>query len=268
MGLRLSFGIGPLRASIPLTSGRRRRRKKSRSYHGSLSLPDGSSWDCHHQHRTAEAANECARKHARQVGMRIQQPSMPPPVGRRHQEYDLNRPLKDVWMHGTVGELIVRRRAGKQGVDHQAASGAASSIAKAGPRVPGLNGEPPQWWPRSGWGTVRDYAVSHDEYGRSKLAFKFVPDDGGEVVPIELMDTSLVVELGEYARGIMRDGNITLKVSAESMRRAEDTFQRINQMERAKRELMFADRSDIDGDCGWAWTSDYMLVKVAPGVVN
>ncbi len=37
MGLRLSFGVGPLRASIPLTS-RRRRRRKGRGSSGALLL--------------------------------------------------------------------------------------------------------------------------------------------------------------------------------------------------------------------------------------
>ena len=171
-------------------------------------------------------------------------------------------------MHGTVDELLARRRAGKQGVDRKVAIGEASHSAKNGPRVPGVNGVPPQWWPRSGWGTVRDYVVAHDQRGGTKAAFKFVPDDGSEAVSIELTDTSLLAVLGEYARGVMCYGNLTIKVPAESMRKAESAFQGINQLERSKRFMMFADRSDIDGDCGWAWTSDYMLVKVAPGVVT
>jgi hypothetical protein len=124
--------------------------------------------------------------------------------------------------------------------------------------------KPPQWWPRAGWGTVRGYRVENWD-GRVDLSFQFVPDDGSEPRLVKITDTVPPEELGEYTRGIMRWDDFTIKVSAEGMAEAEHTFQRINQMELSKRKIMFADRSDIDGDCGWAWTSDYTLVKVAPG---
>jgi hypothetical protein len=164
--------------------------------------------------------------------------------------------------------LLARRKAGKQKIQGvKPASDGQGVMVNDGSRVSSAGGTPPKWWPRSGWGTVRDYELTHGREG-IKIAFNFVPDDGGEAVPIVLTDASLITELGEYARGIMRGGNLTIKVSAEAMIRAEDTFQRINQMEPSKRILMFADRNDIDGDCGWAWTSDYRLVKVAPGIAE
>lgn len=128
--------------------------------------------------------------------------------------------------------------------------------------------KPPEWWPRAGWGTVRGYRIENRD-GRVNLAFYFVPDDGSKPRLVQITDTFPPEELGEYARCIMHgDDDLTIKVSAESVARAERTFQGINQMELSKRKIMFADRSDIDGDCGWAWTSDYTLVKVAPGLLD
>lgn len=76
-------------------------------------------------------------------------------------------------------------------------------------------------------------------------------------------------ELGEYARGVMRREDVTIKVSSASMAAAEhDIFQKINQLQLSDRKLMFANRNDIDEDCGWAWTSEYRLVKVAPGLLS
>lgn len=83
MGLRLSFGVGPLRASVPLTSRRRRRRRRSTSarrpaaqaYHAVVKLPDGSVYTCHHQHRTQQAATECAQKYQRSVAAGKPDPS-------------------------------------------------------------------------------------------------------------------------------------------------------------------------------------------------
>lgn len=75
MGLRLSFGAGPLRASIPLTGGHRRRsRPRGKVWHGSMTLPNGKKWKCLHNHRTEQAAIDCANKHQRMLG--------PAPVGR------------------------------------------------------------------------------------------------------------------------------------------------------------------------------------------
>jgi hypothetical protein len=70
MGLRLSFGFRPLRASVPLTPRRSRRRRSSRSraktYHGTTHLSNGSAYTCHHDHRTEQAAIDCAARHRRQ----------------------------------------------------------------------------------------------------------------------------------------------------------------------------------------------------------
>ena len=63
MGLRLSFGVGPLRASVPLTSSKPRSRRKT--YHGIAKFADGSEYRCHHQHQTEQAAIACAEKYRR-----------------------------------------------------------------------------------------------------------------------------------------------------------------------------------------------------------
>ena len=83
MGLRLRFGVGPLRASVPLTKRRRRRRKRRakrrassvpytssvryvpQRFRGVAPLPDGSVHTCHHQHITQQTAADCANRYLR-----------------------------------------------------------------------------------------------------------------------------------------------------------------------------------------------------------
>ena len=77
-----------------------------------------------------------------------------------------------------------------------------------------------------------------------------------------------MIEMGEYARGMVRGKGLTIKVSVQGMAKAERIFQELNQMELSKRKAMFANRSDIDGDAGWTWTSNFTLVKAAPGLLN
>jgi hypothetical protein len=128
--------------------------------------------------------------------------------------------------------------------------------------------KPLNWWPRAGWGTVRGYRIENSQNGRVNLSFYFIPDDGSEPQRVTLTNTAPMSELGEYARGVMQGDNFTVKVSSDSMAQAETFFQRINRMDLSKRKAMFADRSDIDSDAGWSWTSDYTLTKVAPGLLN
>lgn len=226
MGLRLSFGVGPLRASIPLTGRRRRRRRstararaRTPTFHGTVRLPDGSAYTCHHAHRTEQAAIECAAKYKRTIT-----PQAPTPT----------RPRKK---------------------------------ASMGPNDPGTQvSNSPRWWPRAGWGTVRGYRMKNRDNGNVDLSFKFVPDDGSEPRWIRITDTAPMNELGEYARGLMQGDHVTINVPPESMAEAEGIFQRINQMELSKRKSLFTNRSDLAGDCGWTWTSDYTVVKVAPGL--
>ncbi len=222
MGLRLRFGFGPLRVSVPLT-GRRRRRKrrttkrKVSTFHAEARLPDGSVFKCHHEHRTQQAAIECAAKYRRSIDAEAR-----------------------VSTHRPVG----------------------TSTPREAPQV----GKPQKWWPRAGWGTIRNYRVESAGGGRVNLSFTFVPDDGGQPQSFNITDTAPMREMGEYARGVVRGENITIKVSAQGMAEAERIFQRINQLELSKRRTMFADRSDIDGDAGWTWTPTYTLAKAAPGL--
>jgi hypothetical protein len=128
--------------------------------------------------------------------------------------------------------------------------------------------QPPQWQPRAGWGTVRGYQTRNKGNGRADLRFYFVPDDGGEPQFFELADIVPAAELGEYARGFMHNGSFDIKVSAETMAEVEQTFHQINGMDLAKRKKMFGGGNDLHADAGWAWTPDYHLVKVAPGLVQ
>ena len=63
MSVRLSFGKGPLRVSVPLTSSAGRPRGKT--WHAIAKFPDGSEYKCKHGHRTQEAAIACAAKYKR-----------------------------------------------------------------------------------------------------------------------------------------------------------------------------------------------------------
>src|SRR5580692_5295909 len=62
MGFRLSFGKGPLRVSVPLTSTPRSRGK---TWHAIAKFADGSEYKCHHNHQTEQAAIACAQKYKR-----------------------------------------------------------------------------------------------------------------------------------------------------------------------------------------------------------
>jgi hypothetical protein len=106
-------------------------------------------------------------------------------------------------------------------------------------------------------------------FGRNREGFRFywVPDDGSQPQLFELPGVP-ARELGEYARGIMQGDNFTIKVSADSMARVAETFQKINRMDLPDRRTMFANRSDLDGDAGWAWMPDYTLAVVAPGLLR
>jgi hypothetical protein len=124
------------------------------------------------------------------------------------------------------------------------------------------------WRPRPGWGTVRDYVeVARDE-GGIDISCKFIFDDGSGSQPIILHNASSLPELGEYARGILSGENLTIRVgAADGMSGAEGLFERINGLEPGERAHMFMEGSDLAEDCGWSWTTEYKLVKAAPGLV-
>jgi hypothetical protein len=125
------------------------------------------------------------------------------------------------------------------------------------------------WRPRPAWGTVRNYVeVANDEDG-TDIAFKFIFDDGSDSMPVILHNAVPIPDIGEFARGIkIGDNRLTIKVSAQAMIRAEETFQRLNAMAAGKRAFMFMDGGDIYQQCGWAWTPEYKLVKAAAGLIG
>jgi hypothetical protein len=135
----------------------------------------------------------------------------------------------------------------------------------AGPQA----AKPPQWSPRAGWGTIRGYQFQSTGNGRANLRFYFVPDDGSQPRLFDLADMAPLDGMGEYARGVMRDGELKIKVDAETMLQAEQTLHgKINLMDLVARKAMFADGNDVYEDAGWAWTPDYKLAKAAPGLLN
>jgi hypothetical protein len=127
-----------------------------------------------------------------------------------------------------------------------------------------------QWQPRPGWGTIRDYKIlSKKQDGTADISFRFVPDDGSEPRLITMRGMTPFKGLGEYARGIAKGDNVTIKATPEALAKADrNIFQRINGLELSERMAMYADRNDLAADAGWAWTSHYTLVKVAPGLAN
>jgi hypothetical protein len=121
MGLRLSFGFGPLRASVPLTPRRSRRRRASSyrprasTYQGTARFADGSYYSCHHQHRTLQAAQECAEKYGRQhaTGPFRQPPSRQErraSAARRRQFDEADSFLRDPASLGKVTAQIAERK--------------------------------------------------------------------------------------------------------------------------------------------------------------
>jgi len=129
-------------------------------------------------------------------------------------------------------------------------------------------GKPQRWWPRAGWGTVRDYKAEDNGNGRVNITLRFVPDDGSKPQLIKVTNTVPIEGIGEYARGTYQDNFLNIRVSVEGLAKAEAVFQRINQLKLAERQSMFASHSDLAGDAGWAWMPDYTLVKVARGLLD
>ena len=105
--------------------------------------------------------------------------------------------------------------------------------------------------------------------GKADVAFRFVFDDGAEPRLMTIRDMVLFEGIGEYARGVIHGNDVTIKAPPESLARFErEIFQRINNLEFSDRKTMYAQRNNIDAICGWAWTSDYTLVKMAPGLFD
>lgn len=125
------------------------------------------------------------------------------------------------------------------------------------------------WRPRPRWGTVRNYVEVANDEGGIDIACRFIFDDGADSVPIIFHSAVPSPEIAEYARGIFtNDDELSIKVGAQGMLRAEEHFNRLNSMEPGKRALMFLESSDIHELCGWAWTREYLLVKAARGLLE
>lgn len=249
MATGLRFGVGPLRISIPLTGARgRRRRSASRTrttaprgtvaepaFHGTVPLPDGSTYICPHIHGTEQSATACAEKYIRANFSQARSPT--------GQKGAASPPWSDAADPGTAGSPPW--------------SDAAPPVANS-----------PQGAPRASWGTVRKYRAQNAGNGRVSLSFTFVPDDGSEPRLFELADVAPLEDIGEYARGVVQGDNFTVKISAKTMAETRQTFQEINWLSLPERKKMFAMDYDLSGDAGWAWTPDYTLMPVVPGLLN
>jgi len=123
---------------------------------------------------------------------------------------------------------------------------------------------PGPWKPRPGWGTVRSYVEVSNDQGGKDVAFRFVPDDGSPPQP--MVSHKVMPEMGEYARGVWTADGLTIKVPPSGMVEAEQLFETINAMEAGKRVHMYMSGNKAADDCGWTWTSDYKLVRAAPGL--
>ena len=122
------------------------------------------------------------------------------------------------------------------------------------------------WRPRPNWGTVRNYVERARDDGNLDITYSFVYDDGSGVKPLALSNSSRISELGEFARGILSSGHLSIKVTPHILERAEKHFEKINALDADKREQLFLDTNDLSEDAGWAWTPDHRLVKAAPGL--
>jgi len=144
------------------------------------------------------------------------------------------------------------------------------------------------WTARSGWGTVRRFEQDDD----GDCLYWFVFDDGTEVGPFECSADDLPgQQLGEYARGInvlakelwsqlpaqvvrqMEElagipHGLKLKMSVQMMREIEEMAAKHNAMPQTAREHVFESEHSrrVFADAGWAWTTDYSVVKAAPGL--
>jgi hypothetical protein len=147
--------------------------------------------------------------------------------------------------------------------DHRLEKAAPGLTSVSGGRYPTT---PTQWRPRPGWGTIRNYQTVANDHGGTDLACKFVPDDGSDTVPLVFRDVNMP-ELGEYARGVVISDHLTIKASASTMLDAEHMFEDINRMAPTKRALLYMQDPDGYEEFGWAWTSDYKLVRAAPGLM-
>lgn len=111
MGVRLSFGKGPLRVSVPLTSGKPRSRRKT--WHAIAKFADGSEYKCHHNHQTEQAAIACAQKYKRDraAGKDV------PPLTKKPRKSTLRSPdTRPITPDRTQDELRARVRTGLEDV--------------------------------------------------------------------------------------------------------------------------------------------------------
>ncbi len=130
--------------------------------------------------------------------------------------------------------------------------------------------QPPQmWYPRPGWGTVRNYQTRPAENGLIDLEGYFVPDDGSQPQYVSLQGVAPEPSIGEYARGTFDGETLEIKVGAEVMRElGADTSPQVNALPLEQRQALIADLGSLGADAGWTTTPDWYLVPAAPGLMS
>jgi hypothetical protein len=124
------------------------------------------------------------------------------------------------------------------------------------------------WYPRPGWGTIRNYQTRPAGNGLVDIEAYFAPDDGSQARYITMSGVLPEAGYGEYARGTFDGETLEIKVGAEMMREAErDTFRTVNSLPLEQRQALIGDLGSLGCDAGWTVTPDWYLAPAAPGLL-
>jgi hypothetical protein len=145
---------------------------------------------------------------------------------------------------------------------------AAKTMRQFAPPPPRRPVAPPQmWYPRPGWGTVRQYQTRSAGNGLVDIEAYFAPDDGGQARYLALQGFVPGPSMGEYARGIFDGETLEIKVGADVMHElGAETSRKVNALPIEERQRLITDFSATAADAGWTITPDWYLVPAAPGL--
>lgn len=145
---------------------------------------------------------------------------------------------------------------------------AAKTMRQFAPPAPRWPVAPPQlWYPRPGWGTVRNYQTRPAGNGLIDLEAHFVPDDGSQPQYIALQGVAPESSMGEYARGTFDGETLEIKVGTDVMHElGADTSHKVNALPLEQRQALIADLGSLGADAGWTVTPEWQLVPAAPGL--
>jgi hypothetical protein len=125
------------------------------------------------------------------------------------------------------------------------------------------------WYPRAGWGTVRNYQTRPAGNGLVDIEAYFAPDDGSQARYIAMQGVRAEPGFGEYARGTFDGETLEIKVGADVMHElGADTSRKVNALPLEQRQTMITDFGSLGADAGWTTTPDWYLVPAAPGLMG